>query len=346
MALGAVGAMRRDARARGRRAAGPRRRRPPPGRRARDARRRPAPRMTYHALRRFLAGGDAVREVTMAKLATQRANFELQDECLRLIGPDPRARARGPRRPPRPDRRRHRRDHARDPRPDLTRIGAQTAISGARPPKGAVTRPLRPGRRWDSSRHAWSLRAQSLPPRRRPPHRVDVLRDVSLEAPAGEVTAVVGPAGAGKTSLLHLLAGLDRPPAARVVLDGRPLRGLDDIELTRLRRDRIGLLLPAASVLPTITVRENITLPLLIARRAARAEAPSTRCSSASASRTRRDERPGQLTAAERQRAALARALVGRPAAAAGRRAGRRPRPRRGRRAARCCCARSPTRTA
>ena len=98
--------------------------------------------------------------------------------------------------------------------------------------------------------------------------RVDVLRDVSLEAPAGKLTAVVGPAGSGKTSLLHLLAGLDRPAGGTVCLDGRPLRGLDDLELTRLRRDRIGLLLPAASVLPTITVRENIALPLLIARRA------------------------------------------------------------------------------
>src|SRR4051794_18634122 len=96
---------------------------------------------------------------------------------------------------------------------------------------------------------------------------VDVLRDVSLEAAAGAVTAVVGPAAAGKTSLLHVLAGLDRPAAGTVVLDGRPLPGLDDIELTRLRRDRIGLLLPAASVLPTITVRENVALPLLIARR-------------------------------------------------------------------------------
>jgi putative ABC transport system ATP-binding protein len=140
----------------------------------------------------------------------------------------------------------------------------------------------------------------------------DVLRDVSLEAPAGAVTAVVGPAGAGKTSLLHILAGLDRPTAGTVVLDGRPLRGLDDIELTRLRRDRIGLLLPAASVLPTITVRENVALPLLIARRP-----PAPETVEALLERVglceQRDYRPGQLTAAERQRAALARALVGSP---------------------------------
>jgi putative ABC transport system ATP-binding protein len=142
--------------------------------------------------------------------------------------------------------------------------------------------------------------------------RVDVLRDVSLEAPAGELTAVVGPAGSGKTSLLHLLAGLDRPAAGTVTLDGRPLRGLDDLELTRLRRERIGLLLPAASVLPTITVRENIALPLLIARRAPEPEAIDALLERVGLAE-HRDARPGQLTAAERQRAALARALVGGP---------------------------------
>jgi putative ABC transport system ATP-binding protein len=140
----------------------------------------------------------------------------------------------------------------------------------------------------------------------------DVLRDVSLAAPAGAVTAVVGPAGAGKTSLLHILAGLDRPTAGTVVLDGRPLRGLDDIELTRLRRDRIGLLLPAASVLPTITVRENVALPLLIARRPPAPETVEALLERVGLGE-QRDYRPGQLTAAERQRAALARALVGSP---------------------------------
>jgi putative ABC transport system ATP-binding protein len=140
----------------------------------------------------------------------------------------------------------------------------------------------------------------------------DVLRDVSLEAPAGAVTAVVGAAGSGKTSLLHLLAGLDRPTSGTVVLDGRPLRGLDDIELTRLRRDRIGLLLPAASVLPTITVRENVALPLLIARRPPAPETVESLLARVGLSE-QRDYRPGQLTAAERQRAALARALVGSP---------------------------------
>jgi len=142
---------------------------------------------------------------------------------------------------------------------------------------------------------------------------VDVLRDVSFEAPAGSVTAVVGPSGAGKTSLLHLLAGLDRPSGGTVVVAGRPLRGLDDLELTRLRRDAIGLLLPAASVLPTITVCENVALPLLIARRTPEPGAVDALLERVGLA-DRADDRPDQLTAAERQRAALARALVGSPA--------------------------------
>jgi putative ABC transport system ATP-binding protein len=142
--------------------------------------------------------------------------------------------------------------------------------------------------------------------------RVDVLRDVSIEAPAGEVTAVVGPSGSGKTSLLHLLAGLDRPSSGTVTLDGRSLHGLADLELTRMRRDHVGLLLPAASVLPTITVRENVALPLLIARRAPDPEAVGALLERVGLA-DRSDETPGRLTAAERQRAALARALVGGP---------------------------------
>src|SRR5688500_12851698 len=125
--------------------------------------------------------------------------------------------------------------------------------------------------------------------------RVDVLRDVSLEAPAGQVTAVVGPSGSGKTSLLHLLAGLDRPSSGTVTLDGRSLRGLADLELTRLRRERVGLLLPAASVLPTITVRENVALPLLIARRAPDPEAVDALLERVGLA-DRSDEKPGRLS--------------------------------------------------
>ena len=143
--------------------------------------------------------------------------------------------------------------------------------------------------------------------------RTDVLLGVSIEARAGELTTVVGSSGAGKTSLLHVLAGLDRPDAGSIAVDGLDLDGLDERELTRLRRDRIGLLLPAASVLPTVTVRENVALPMLIARRAPDPAAVDALLERVGLS-GRRDHRPGELTLAERQRAALARALMGGPA--------------------------------
>jgi putative ABC transport system ATP-binding protein len=141
---------------------------------------------------------------------------------------------------------------------------------------------------------------------------VQLLNGVSLEAHAGALTAVVGPAGAGKTSLLHLLAGLDRPRAGGVALDGVRLAALDQTALTALRRDQIGLLLPAASMLPTITVAENVALPQLIAGRPPRpqdVEALLERVGLPG----RGDALTHRLTACERQRAALARALAGRP---------------------------------
>jgi putative ABC transport system ATP-binding protein len=138
------------------------------------------------------------------------------------------------------------------------------------------------------------------------------LRGISLEARAGALTVVVGPEGSGKTTLLHVLAGLDRPTSGSVSLAGRTLGCLDEREATRLRRKHVGLLLREAPALPTITVRENVALPLMIA-----CEKPSASDIDALLSRVglgdRRHHRPSELTAAERRRAALARALLGRP---------------------------------
>jgi putative ABC transport system ATP-binding protein len=138
------------------------------------------------------------------------------------------------------------------------------------------------------------------------------LRGITLAAPAGTLTAVIGGAGSGKSTLLHVLAGLDRPTGGSVRLAGRNLSLLDDREATQLRRRHVGLLLPEAPALPTITVRENVALPLLIARQAF-AEADVDGLLQRVGLRDRCDRRPGELTAGERRRAALARALLGRP---------------------------------
>jgi putative ABC transport system ATP-binding protein len=141
---------------------------------------------------------------------------------------------------------------------------------------------------------------------------VEALRGVDVTFPRGQFAAVMGPSGSGKSTLMHLLAGLDAPTAGTVEIDARDITVMGDAELTRLRRDRIGLLLPAASVLPTITVRENVALPLLIARRPPAPEAVDALLERVGLAH-RADDRPAQLTAPERQRVALARALIGGP---------------------------------
>jgi putative ABC transport system ATP-binding protein len=139
-----------------------------------------------------------------------------------------------------------------------------------------------------------------------------LLSGVSLEARSGELTAVIGPAGAGKTSLLHVLAGLERPRTGSVVVGDTPLAGLGEVELTRLRRDRIGLLLPTASLLPTVAASENVALPLLISQRPPRPDAVDALLARVGLA-DRGAARTRDLTAAERQRVALARALAAGP---------------------------------
>jgi putative ABC transport system ATP-binding protein len=136
------------------------------------------------------------------------------------------------------------------------------------------------------------------------------LRGITLDIRAGALTAVVGPSGAGKTMLLHVLAGLDRPTAGSVSLAGRPLSTLDEREAMRLRRRHVGLLLRDAPALPTITVRENVALPMLIACEPPR-EGEVDRLLRRVGLGERHHFRPSELTASERRRAALARALLG-----------------------------------
>ena len=144
---------------------------------------------------------------------------------------------------------------------------------------------------------------------------VDALRGVGLELAAGEFVAVVGPSGCGKSTLLHLCGGMDRPSAGSVVVDGVDLAALDDEALTTLRRGRVGFVFQFFNLLPTLTLAENIALPLLLAGVSTPAAQDRAR---AWAGRVGLGQRlahyPARVSGGELQRAALARALVHEPA--------------------------------
>jgi putative ABC transport system ATP-binding protein len=143
---------------------------------------------------------------------------------------------------------------------------------------------------------------------------VRALDSLSLEVPAGEFVAIVGRSGSGKSTLLNLAAGIDRPTRGEVWVAGRELSRLTDDELTRERRDRIGIVYQFFNLLATLDVRENVALPSLLARRPereslARAEALLAEVGLAHRLRSR----PHMLSGGEMQRAAIARALMAEP---------------------------------
>jgi len=138
------------------------------------------------------------------------------------------------------------------------------------------------------------------------------LDDVSVTFTSGALTSITGPSGSGKSTFLHCLAGLDRPTSGRIVLGDVDLTLCNDRQLTRLRRDRIGFVFQAFNLVPTLTARENIVLPLEIAGRSPdRAWMAELVEVLGIGSRLR--HRPPQLSGGEQQRVAVARALISRP---------------------------------
>ena len=143
---------------------------------------------------------------------------------------------------------------------------------------------------------------------------VVALDGVSLELGKGSFTAVMGPSGSGKSTFLHCAAGLDRPSSGTVVLGDVELSGLREAALTKIRRDRVGFVFQAYNLLPSLTVEENITLPLRLAQR--RPDQAWLRQVVAAVGLTDRlGYRPSQLSGGQQQRVAIARALITRPEA-------------------------------
>ncbi|MFC5805928.1 ABC transporter ATP-binding protein [Streptomyces heilongjiangensis] len=145
------------------------------------------------------------------------------------------------------------------------------------------------------------------------PGGVRALDGVSLTVERGSFLAVMGPSGSGKSTLMHCAAGLDTPTDGRVFVGGTETGALDETRRAELRRERIGFVFQAYNLVPSLTIEDNITLPLRLAGRA-----PDREWLHALVERVglagRLDRRPAELSGGQQQRAAIARALVARPA--------------------------------
>jgi putative ABC transport system ATP-binding protein len=141
---------------------------------------------------------------------------------------------------------------------------------------------------------------------------VDALRGVSVDIEEGRLTAVMGPSGSGKSTLMHILAGLDKPTTGEVTVAGVDIGGLDDTQLTRLRRDHIGFIFQFFNLLPMLTAQENVVLPLKLAG-IKPDMAWVEQVTNAVGLSQRLTHRPAELSGGQQQRVAVARALVSRP---------------------------------
>ena len=141
---------------------------------------------------------------------------------------------------------------------------------------------------------------------------VNILRGIDLDIGASEAVGIVGPSGSGKTSLLMVLAGLERATSGSILLAGRPVTGMDEDALARLRCEMIGIVFQAFHLIPSMTALENVSVPLELA--GIRDATQRARDALAAAGLAHRlTHLPGQLSGGEQQRVALARAFAPRP---------------------------------
>jgi putative ABC transport system ATP-binding protein len=143
---------------------------------------------------------------------------------------------------------------------------------------------------------------------------ITVLDGMSLQVPSGEFVALMGPSGSGKTTLLNLIAGIDRPTSGEVIVAGTDVARLSESELARWRSANIGFIFQFYNLIPVLTARENVELPLLLTRlsKAQRRERALTALKVVGLA-DRSSHYPRQLSGGQEQRVAIARAIVGDP---------------------------------
>ena len=144
---------------------------------------------------------------------------------------------------------------------------------------------------------------------------VHALRDISLTIQKGEFLSVMGASGSGKSTLLNLIGGLDQPSGGEIFIDGRPLHGISDDELTLIRRRRVGFIFQFFNLLPILTAAENVSLPLLLEGAPFSEIKPkAVKLLEQVGLGARIEHRPEQLSGGEMQRVAISRALITNPA--------------------------------
>jgi putative ABC transport system ATP-binding protein len=141
---------------------------------------------------------------------------------------------------------------------------------------------------------------------------VRALDGVDVTFDKGVYTSIMGPSGSGKSTLMHVLAGLDTPTTGSVEIEGTEITGLDDTDLTQLRRDKLGFVFQFFNLLPVLSAEENIVLPLSIAGRKPDLDWVEELIGRVGLG-DRRDHRPSELSGGQQQRVAVARALVTKP---------------------------------
>jgi len=142
---------------------------------------------------------------------------------------------------------------------------------------------------------------------------VEVLRGLSFDIDRGEFVALMAPSGMGKTTLMNILGCLDRPTSGEYRLEGISVNGLSDDQLSRLRNEKIGFVFQAFHLLPRLTARENVELPLIYSSKGKEARKRALECLRAVGLGDRVDYRPYELSGGQQQRVAIARALVNDP---------------------------------
>lgn len=149
---------------------------------------------------------------------------------------------------------------------------------------------------------------------RRGPEEIRALQDVDLKIASGEFVAITGKSGCGKSTLLHIIGGLEPVSRGRVLLDGRDLALSGEPELTRFRRDRVGVVFQSFNLLPLLTLEENVALPkVLQGAPYSQARKEARRWLAEVGLAARLDHKPHQVSGGEMQRAAIARALINDP---------------------------------